>query len=79
MPLEPRPLVQELFVFARDDYGNNEAAALYPRMALWAAHHRAARLIVGRHTDVALSTIRAKLGLEFRAIVGKWTSLDGVL
>jgi len=61
VPLEPFPVAEEIFVFARPGH-EDDAEPLYRRMASWAAHQEATILRVDVHTDVTRSNIRATVG-----------------
>lgn len=74
MPLEAQPVVQEFFVLAQED-GGEDAAQMYIAIASWAAIQNASRLIVGRHSDVTLATIAYRLGVTLRATGGRYALL----
>jgi hypothetical protein len=51
IPLEPQPVAAEIFLLHQEG-GEEQAAALYPAMASWAAHQNASRLEVMAFTDL---------------------------
>ena len=56
LPLEPQPIAAEFFLLHQPD-GEEDAFALYPAMASWAAHQNASRLVVERHSDIRTSMV----------------------
>jgi hypothetical protein len=71
LPLEPQPVVQDFFVFARKDKdtddliateADHQAASIYPAMASWAAHQNASRLIIPRYSDVKEVVVMKMMG-----------------
>lgn len=62
--LQPRPVVQEHFVWARDPRNKDhveEAAEFYTEMLRWAERQNADVMIVGELTDVPIETIKTKV------------------
>lgn len=87
LPLEPQPVVQEFFVFARKDKdiddetdteANNQAASIYPAIASWAAHQNASRLIMPRRSDVKEIYIMKLMGASPRTTGAKYLDLGRV-
>jgi hypothetical protein len=63
VPLEPQPICQEHFVLHQGgDWHDDEAGALYPAMASWAANQNASTLYVNAHSDVTRNMIASRLG-----------------
>ncbi len=63
--LNPRPIVRERFVFARDDKHTEEASAFYERFATWARQMGCDTLIVCEMTDVPEDKVKKILGRLF--------------
>lgn len=60
--LNPKPVVRERFVFARDDKHVGEAAAFYERFATWAKQQGCETLLVCEMTDVPEEMVKKALG-----------------
>lgn len=60
--LNPRPIVRERFVFAKDDKHIDEAAAFYERFATWARQQNCETLIVCEQSDVPEDKVKKVLG-----------------
>jgi hypothetical protein len=63
-PLEERPVIQEMFVFAMEGH-DREAAAFYGEFARWAKNMGVETVVVETMSDVPHELIKEKLGRLF--------------
>lgn len=66
--LNPKPIIQEHFVWVQDRENKEQlaaAACFYEDFARWAKHHGADVLTVGENSDVPPELIKEKLGRLF--------------